>query len=576
MHSGHNRRGRKLLAMVTIGALILAACGGDDDDTSTDGTTADSAVVTDAVTDTEPATTDAPASTDEPASTEAPESTDGPATTEASAIPEDADLDGVIRVGYDMIQGDNGPVWGDPSEMGILATTNDPLFYLVYGRMFRLDDDGVLQPELAKSATVVDPNTIEIELREGVTFSDGSPFDAAAVKSGLDRALAAQNVNAYREEFFSLESVEVTSPTTVQLSIPDGTAPGWYDAFLHAFEVTIVKDGETDFTKPIGAGPMVVESFEPGASLVLRRNDQYYAAENILPAGLDFVHIDGSAPQTGIAALQADQIDMVTTQPNQIAALGGAYSAYNSVSPDRRIQMQICKKDGPLADPLVRQAINKAIDRDAINELVFYGSAAPSTQLYPEGHRFNNPEVNDVLAYDPEGARALLEEAGYADGFTVDIYTIPFAGIPETAEVLTSQLAEVGITVNIIPTSNNFVTDFLEAQAPGMGIIPASATGISKLDEWNGDSLGNVCSYHDDELADIISQLSVVSASTDEAQDLWNQAADIYVNDALSAFIVFTSQVSAYNNEHIAGLEALPIGQYAVPNPLTTYVKSGG
>jgi peptide/nickel transport system substrate-binding protein len=532
--------GRRWLALLSVLALALTACGGDDGggdgDEATDTTSA----------------------------------VDSTATTAESGS--GADPEGVIKIGYDLVQQGSTGVWVDPAAAKNNATANDSLFALVYGRFLTLSPDGELQPELAESATVVDNNTIEIQLRADATFSDGSPFDAEAVKAGLDRSIASNNEEAYQPEFFSLESVEVTGPTTVKLAFPDGTAPSWFDTFIATWQTSIVQAGETNFAQPVGAGPMVVESFEEGQSLSLRKNEAYWNADEIKIAGMEFVHISNEQPQAGLSAVRAGQVDVTFTDPSQLTALSGNIESFARVSPDQVIWIHMCKRDGPLADAKVRAAINKGIDRDAINEAIFQGTAEPSTQMWPTGHKFNVPELDDVLAYDPEGAKELLAEAGYEDGFSVDVYPIAFGGITETTEVMKQQLGEIGIDLNIKSTGMNYVNDFLTPQASGMGIYPGNAVGAQKLNAWHGDGLGNVCSYSDPEITSIVEQMAGVSQNTDEAIDLWHQAADKVVNEALGGFILFRSSLAAYNTERLADLESLQLGQYIVPNPVKTYV----
>jgi peptide/nickel transport system substrate-binding protein len=524
---------RRLMALLAVTALAFTACssGGDDD-----------------------------------------EATDTTDTTEAAAK---NDPNAIIKVGFDLVQQGGTGVWVDPIKTQANGNANDALFYLVYGRFMTATADGELEPELAESVTIVDKNTIDIKLREGATFSDGSPFDAAAVKSGLERSVAANNQEAFQAQFFSLKSVDVVDPMTARLNIPDGTAASWFDTYIATWHTSIVKAGETDFVKPVGAGPMVVESFQDGVSMTLRKNVNFWDVDEIKVAGIDLVQIAYAEPQSGIAAIRAGQIDMVTTEPSQLPALTGAVKAYARTSPDQTVSIHICKKDGPLADARVRRAFNKGIDRDAINEAIFSGTASPATQIWPKGHRLANPDLDDELAYDPEGAKELLAEAGYADGVAIDVYPIPVQGISETSEVMKQQLAEVGITLNLKP-GTNYVNDFLKPGRPGIGIFPGSSGGLERLEDWTGTSLGNVCQYQDAEVARLYGALAGVSQGSDEAVDLWHEAAEHVVSEALGGFVLFRSTLAAYSDERIADVVSLQLGQFLMPDPRVTYVKAKG
>ena len=495
------------------------------------------------------------------------ETTGGTDTTKSKADP-----NGIIKVGYDLIQQPGAIVLGDPTKLDASATSTDALYFLVYGRFMRKNADGTLTPQLAKSATITDKNTISIVLREGLTFSDGTPLDAAAVKAGLDRSVASNNTTAFLEPFFALKTVDVVSPTEVKLNFPGGTAGSWYDQYITGWQTSIVKPGETDFEKPTGAGPMKIVSYARGQKLVLAKNDKYYDPSAVKVAGMELTHIANASPQSGIAALRQGQVDITFTDPSQLASLSGDLEPFPRISADQSVWMHVCKRSGPLANEKVRVALNKAIDREAINKAIFQGTAEPSTGLWPKGHKFSNPETADFLDYDPDEAKKLLKEAGF-EKFTVDVYPIAFAGIPEAAEVMKQQLEAVGITLNIKSTTN-YVNDYLNPQAEGLGIFPGNAIGVQKLTGYTGDGLGNVCRWSDPKITEIFEKLSSLSESDPQAKELWYEAEEIVIKQALTGFVLFRSALAAYNTSRLGDLTAVQLGQYVVPDPTVTYVKA--
>jgi peptide/nickel transport system substrate-binding protein len=394
----------------------------------------------------------------------------GPGTSVAS---QDFDPDGIVRVGYDIRPQSGGGWFFDPTQM--VSSVHQGWISLMYGTLLRPVLDGPPVPDLAESTEIPDPSTINITLREGLTFSDGTPYDADAVAAGLMRSKAADNRAAFTAGFFDLESATVTSPTTLTLEIADGKAPGWHDQYLAGFQSAIVKPGQTDFSNgTIGAGPLTVTSYRPDRSVSFVRNDRYWDVANVQVGGVEIVQVATDQPQTGTAALQADQIDLVLTSIDQIPALTGDLELFSQPDPNQNVQMFMCKSEGPLADQRVRLAINKAVDREALGEAVFAGTTEPAHGLWPDDHRFHNPDIDDVLAYDQEEARSLLAEAGYADGFSVDFYMTSGGSIPEAAEVIQAQLEEVGIETNIIIPAN-FVADFLNPPRPGVALVPGNA-----------------------------------------------------------------------------------------------------
>jgi peptide/nickel transport system substrate-binding protein len=482
-----------------------------------------------------------------------------------------ADPNGVIKVGYDLQQ--EGLEFSfDPRIAKAAGTANDSLFNLVYGRLMQVDKDGNLTPDLATKAAVVDVNTISVELREGLEFSDGTPLDSAAVKASLERYLGnrAENEVAFLTPYFSLETIEVESATKLTLKFPDGTANRWFDQHIMTWKTSITKPGAT--FEAIGAGPFKIENYTPGQKIVMTKNDSYWNADALKVKGMEFSQVAFAQPQAGIAAVRQGQFDITTTDPSQLGGLSGDIEPVSRVSPDSTMTMMVCKKDGPLADVRVRQALNKGIDRETINEAVFGGTSEPATQMYPTGHKFNNPDVDKDLAFDPEGAKKLLKDAGYADGVSIDLYPLDFAGLLQAAEVIKDQLADVGITINL-KTGTNFVTDYLQPDRNALGLYPGNNSGVEKLTSWTGNSLGNICEYKDAEIDDYFAKLSTMSESDPDATEIWHQAAEKVVDEALSVFVLFRATLGAYDSSRLGDLTPMVLGQYIVPDPFKTYVK---
>jgi peptide/nickel transport system substrate-binding protein len=526
-----HRQWRRAAALFFVAIFLLAACSDDEDPTSTP---------------------------------------DGSAATDTS----DMDPSGVMKVGYDLVQSGTSMVSLDPltSEGGTAG--QDPIYYLVYGRFLRPAENGTLEPDLAESVDLVDDTNIDINLKDGLTFSDGTPFDAAAVKASFDAVLAAHSEEGYTPPFFDLQSATVTDPTTVRLAIKDGKAASWYDAFVPTWTMSVIKASDHDPISPTGAGPYTIAQHVRGETLVLEKNPNYWNADAVKIARIEFVQVPFATAQQGIAALQTGEVDSTFTEPSLIATLGSGLESYSRTSATNSVSIHICKKEGPLADARVRKAINKALDREAISDAVYFGTAEPATQMWPTGHRLNVPALDDELAYDPAGARQLLQEAGYASGLSIDLYPIQAFNLDETAEVMQAQLKDVGITINIVPTPD-YVGQFLNSGLPAMGLYPNNAAGVSKLNTWTGDGIGNVCRYNDPELNAVVSEIKGVSENSDEAVELWADAADIIVGDALNGFVVWRSQLAAYNPERLGDFQPLQLGNYIVPDPFVTYVKSG-
>ena len=529
MRLTNGRRGRSAVALLIVAATLMAACGSSSKKSGGGGN--------------------------------------------ATGSTSNADPNGVIKVGYDLQQ-EQQEFTFDPAVTQSAGTANDALFDLVYGRLMRQNKDGSLSPDLAKSATIVDKNTIDVVLRDGLVFSDGTPLDSNAVKASLERYLAnkAKNEQGFLTPFYSLKTIDIVSPTELKLNIPDGSAPSWFDQHISTWKSSVTKPGAT--FQPIGAGPFTVASYTPGQKIVYTKNPKYWNAKAVKVAGMEFDQVAFAQPQAGVAALKAGQFDVVSTDPSQLAALTGNIKVASRTGPSSTATMMACKADGPLADPRVRKALNKGIDRKAISDAVFGGTAEPATQMWPTGHKFNDAALDKELAYDPAGAKKLLADAGYANGVSIDLYPLDFAGLVQAAEVIKQQLAKVGITINL-KTGVNFVTDFLQPQKHALGLYPGNNTGSQKLTAYTGNSLGNICRYNDPKITDLFNQLNGLSQSDPKAVDLWMQADKIVIDNALSVFVLFRAALGAYNTDRLGNMVPMELGQYIVPDPFKTYVKKG-
>jgi ABC-type transport system substrate-binding protein len=489
----------------------------------------------------------------------------------ATTTPGDAaDRDGTLRIGFDL--NNPGAPWSFDPTANQSQQTLDGWYYILYGRFLRPTLEGTLEPDLAKSTTVVDPNTITIELREGLTFSDGSPFDAAAVKAGLERSLSVATEGGFSTAFFALETVTVESPTTVKLGIRDGTAASWHDSFLPSFQSTIVKVDGFDPLKPIGAGPFSLTSYTPAKEASYARNESYWDADSITLGGIELTQVANEQVESATAALKADQVDIALTSPAQIPALTGDLGLFTQADGNQTVTMMMCKTSGPLADARVRTAINKALDREAISAAVYADTAEPALGMWPEGHRFSDPDVESELAYDVAGAKALMAEAGYANGFDVPLYAVGVFNLPEAAEVIKEQLAEIGINMTITVAAN-FVGEYLGVNAPGLGLFPGSAIGVEKLNQWNGEALVNTCDFNDPDLNAAKTELGKVTQASEEAAAAWQEANEIVVGEALSGFVLFRSVLAGYNTQNVGAVSIWPKGSVIVPNPRETWMN---
>ena len=434
-------RGIRAIVLLCLLALLATACGGGDDDTGTDDATGDEATAEEA--------TDADDAADADDATEGADDTEEPATEADDADGADdaddaeapaGDPDAVLRYAVPGVAQSMDPRSANEFQQIFLEQVYEPLI--------RTTPDGDYEPGLALEWGLVDDGAaFELTLREGVTFQDGEPFDADAVVANLEAA-AAEGSNL-ATDLSVVEGVEAVDPTTVRITL---NGPGGHMAgVLAGYPGMMVSPAafESDLqTNPVGAGPFTLVDITENA-VTFEKWDGYYGADDVGIAGLEFsTFADESAR---LRALQSGQLDGAFLSASQVAEAEAAGLAVTSLTQTNVHGALINTGHEALGNDLVRQAIMHAIDRDAISQALYGGRCTPTGQPYPENYWAYDPALADApeAAYDVAAAQALMDEAGYADGFSVTISTGSITIYQRLAEVLQQQFAEIGIEVDI-------------------------------------------------------------------------------------------------------------------------------
>jgi peptide/nickel transport system substrate-binding protein len=324
------------------------------------------------------------------------------------------------------------------------------LYSNVFEGLTRFMGDGSIVPGLAESWDISDDGlTYTFKLHDGVTFHDGTTMDAEDVKFSLDRARAEDSVNAQKGLFAGIADVAVVDPLTVKvtLSEPNGNFlfnMAWGDAVIVAPE-SIENIKQT----PIGTGAFKFVNWVQGDKIELERNDAYWGdAPALAKATFKFI----SDPTAAFAAVMAEDVDVFSGFP--------APENLPQFEADPRFQVLVGSTEGetilstnnaqpPFDNVKVREALAHAIDRQAIIDGAMFGYGTPiGTHFAP-----HNPAYVDLTGlseYDPEKSRALLAEAGFADGFETTLHLPPPSYARRGGEIVAAQLAEVGIKAEII------------------------------------------------------------------------------------------------------------------------------
>jgi peptide/nickel transport system substrate-binding protein len=442
---------RKLVAIAIGGALVLSACGGDDDDSTSDGSAAVDAPSTDAA---------APGTS--PVGTAAAEgSAPGSAPSSAGALRQG----GTLRYAHA-----NTPSRFDPHRSTIGQDIR--FFAPVYDRLVHFDGNGDLVPGLATEWEFSDDGLqFTMTLREGVVFHDGAPFDSSAVKANIERGQTLEG-SSIRSDLAEITTIDTPDPTTVvlTLSAPNSMLPGMLSHRAGAMvSPTAFENPDLD-RAPVGAGPYRVTDYAEGSRIVYERFEDYWDPSIGGPDRIEVSVMPDS--RTRLNALTSGEVDLAQIGASELSDAERNGLQTDSVPALTYLALLLNRTQEELADPLVRQAMNHAIDREAIAEAVYFGAAEPAVQPFPEGYFAYNPDFpGDHYAYDPERARELLAEAGYPDGFEIDMLVTALDVYTRAGEAVQAMLADVGITATIQQVDAAQSADIFYAQEQGDGLL---------------------------------------------------------------------------------------------------------
>lgn len=344
----------------------------------------------------------------------------------------------------------------------------------IFERLVSNNENMQPRPGLAVSWEPLDSTTWEIRLRPGVTFHDGTPFTADDVKFSLERAPTVPNSPApFTGAVRAIAHIDAAGPLTLRIRTKAPTPDFMEQIGLVYILSRRAAEGKRseDFNTgaaAIGTGPYKFKRWQPGDSLELERNDHYWGRR----PDFDRVVIRYIANDAArISALLSGSVDLIdSVPPTDARNLKGkpGYTLYQSPSARliylaldsaRDASPFVTDADGkpmrvnPLKDVRVRQAISKMFMREPITARLLSGAGVPAGQMVPEGLGGYSPAL-PAPAYDLDGARALLAEAGYPKGFGLTLHSSNdrFAGDSDLAQALAQMMARAGLRINGVVT----------------------------------------------------------------------------------------------------------------------------
>jgi peptide/nickel transport system substrate-binding protein len=321
----------------------------------------------------------------------------------------------------------------------------------IYTPLVDRGPDLKLRPGLATSWTAVGDTVWRFELRDGVTFPNGEKLDAAAVKWNVERILDPKTGARNKPWFANITEVRVVSPTVVEF-VTRGAYPDLPAQLSMFFLMPPQWTAEHNpSTTALGSGPYELAEFVSGDRIVLKARKDYWGEKPVFDT-VTFRVMPEDASR--IAALLAGDVDLITVFPtSEIKRINDSKRAKaSSVIGTRAMFVKLNATRPPFKDnPKLWRALNLAVDRAAINDSLLDGlGQLESCQVLSPAYFGYNPDLKPI-PYDPAKAKALLAEAGYPDGLSIELEvpTGRYIQASDIAQVVAAQLAEVGVKATI-------------------------------------------------------------------------------------------------------------------------------
>lgn len=412
---------------------------------------------------------------------------------------------------------------------------NEALNGNVYEGLFSLADSGKVENLLATDYTVSSDGLIyTFTLRDGVTFHSGKALTSADVKSSIEKVTAAKSQSARKSAFNMIASVATPDAKTVVVTLKTRSISFVYNL---SYIWVINSDAKNITATEDGTGPYTLTEWKRGSTLSLARFDKYWstAAKNKVVVFHYFT--DATALNN---ALLTHAVDVVTAEqsPDALSQFKNSDFKINNGQSTTKLLLVFNDRVAPFNKSLVRKAITSAIDNKKLLQSIWgdygtlIGSMVPPTDPWYE-------DLTKVNPYDLTLAKKELTQAGYPNGFTFRLDTPNYDPHPAAATFIKSELAKVGITVNInIITADQWYTKVYQK-------LDYAATMQEHVNDRDVVWYGNpdfYWGYKNPTVTDLISKAEQASTATEQA-DLLKQANKIIANEAASDWIYLYPQI---------------------------------
>ena len=469
----------------------------------------------------------------------------------------DAKPGGTLRVGLS----------ADPAELDPHKTNLTAAWHViehVYNGLVTTNPALEVVPSLAESWDVSEDGlTYTFHIRQGVLFHNGRELTAEDVKYSYDRILDPETASASAADLADAQSIDVVDDYTVSVTLgnPDSSFLAKLMGSSLAIVPSEVVEAEGDLMNTmVGTGPFKFIEYVPNSMLVVEANADYWEEGLPFLDGIEFQIVPDNTART--TALSSGTVDFIEYAPAQDMSIFEADESL-VVTGDANTNIRYFAFNTqvePFTDVRVRQAISMVVDRGPIIDAAIFGAGQPTNIIFPATYWAGYE--SEIPAPDIEGAKALLAEAGYPDGFTTELHSwsqYPF--LSNAAIVLQEQLKQIGIESelrfeeNATYLANYFASDF-EISVTGTSAYVDPNDVI--LSNFSSDSGNNASQYASDEMDSLI-EAGMTETDQDARAEIYREIQEMIKTDLPWVNLFIASQYEAMKN-FVMGYDHIPTG----------------
>ena len=429
---------------------------------------------------------------------------------------------------------------------------------------------------VAQSWTVSpDASTVTFHLRPQLVFSNGSPLTSTTVKESLEHI----KMSPLRSSLANITSMDTPDNGTLVVHLSGPTAGDFLWAVSYIDGMVIDPNSiPAASTQPVGSGPFELKSYQQGSSILLTKNPRYFDSSAYPLGGVHFVQVT-NGPQA-VTALKSGAVDMIQAEPENYQDLKGdpnigiaTTKSYESAV----IQLRL--NEGVFTNNKVRAALEYAIDRVALNRVVFDNLGTPAYQPWPSWSPAYNRALGNFDNYNPSKAKRLLASAGFPNGtsFTL-IVPAGDASYSRMGALLQQEMGAAGFRVNIQSVQGADILSEFYLKKQGDALLSlALSTGADLANPFlitfgPGGFIAKQLGGVNPQITSLVNQ-AITSISPDVQGPPMQQAGRIAMQQGLAVPLVFEPSIIAYNKQRVGGHVVAPIGTCR-SNLAGIYIKS--